>query len=309
MSRVVLFPMISAEKSEGVVIENHKDYSSVVFGENIPLIEKVIDGTSLYFLEDEAEEWTNETHGFIVKGRIRLNQLDWIKGENGYAPSDSSVGVALEWMSQSSRQRGSVRLSIEETENELIGEYTLEFQAGQLRGDLLFRLILYIAERGNPKNNEVHLANVAGMIIGELDAWLVMLDGIGSMFPIFISSDAKQPLWWVECNIQDNPFQELFIDCVKIYLNKSHKDFKCVDDKSDHFNGLFLKQVIASAMVELIVNLRDGDILKNTDSEYAEPGSLMAAVKRFIDLFQWETEDISRIHSSIMTFFDKEWKL
>ncbi len=309
MSRIVLFPMISPERSQDIVLEHKKTYSSVISNECVSLVEKDIKGSRLYYLEDEAEEWSNDSFGFTIEGKINMETLDWIKGDKGYAPSNSSVGIAIEWMSRSSRQRGSVRLSCEEIDNKLVGEYALQFQPGQLRGDLVFRLIIYIAERGTPKANEVHLANVPGMIIGELDSWVVMLDGISSMFPIYISSDPKQPLWLVQCNIQDDPFHELFNDCVKIYLNKAHKDYKYIDEKSSDYNGLFLKHVIASAMVELITILRDGGVLKDFDSEYATPGSVMAAVTRFIDVFHWEIEDMSRIHHSIMMFFDKEWNL
>jgi hypothetical protein len=155
----------------------------------------------------------------------------------------------------------------------------------------------------------LHLANVPGMVIGDFDAWSLLVDGINSMFPIYHTSSPGEPLWKVHVMFQDDPFREQFSDCVRINLNKAHKDFKYLDERNEAYNTMFLKQVIASAMNEIMMTLMDIGVLKDLGNDVAEAGSLMMAIERFTNDLGWNTDDLGKLHDSVMTFFDKEWKL
>lgn len=80
-----------------------------------------------------------------------------------------------------------------------------EFEVAQLRGEVVFSTILYIADAGTPDSDELHLANTKGYVLGKLEDYTIKLDGNGSIFPVFEVSEPGQPLWYVRCDWIDQP--------------------------------------------------------------------------------------------------------
>ena len=49
--------------------------------------------------------------------------------------------------------------------------------------DVNFSVVLYIAKAGVPEEDEMHLANEEGFVLGELDSFTLRIEGSGSLFP------------------------------------------------------------------------------------------------------------------------------
>ena len=76
---------------------------------------------------------------------------------------DARIGVAVQWTSSDSKQRGVVKVADFGLNNQIV-EMCAEkdFGKAQLRGEVTLKTILYVATAGIPKDNESHLANTEG---------------------------------------------------------------------------------------------------------------------------------------------------
>ncbi len=181
-----------------------------------------------------------------------------------------------------------------------------EFSEAQLRGNVEFTTIIYLKSAGTPLYNEEHLANEYGCILGELDKFIIKLDGSGSVFPMYEVNEPSQPLWYVKCD-WDDPTYEQFSECVSIYFNTAHKNYKYLDKKKRTFDEQLLKEIMASALVIVITKLKEQENYWDvtTTGDELQNGSVSAAVNHFINTLEWDVSTPESMSLSIRKFFDQ----
>lgn len=253
-----------------------------------------------FFIHDEEAVWEPDKFNLIVQKKIFINNPVFLFTENGIVAPDAVLGVALNWFSKSSNQRGTVKVGTltREQRGPFSAILTQEFERSQLNGEVTLEIILYL-ERV-PKFQAAWYSSQSGTILGTLDSQQIILDGSGSSFPILEVSAPSMPLWFVTFNFTDiltDPFTE---DFVCINFNSAHKNFKYIDDKKGTFNAPMLTEVLAGALqviVQKALDSPEGDDVSNGMN--LEEGSIGQAVYYFLKTFNWDISSPEKLAESI----------
>lgn len=263
--------------------------------------------SSVMAIRDENGVWTQDEYNFGFRRRYLLRTFDVLFGESGIACKDARLGLAVVWTSSDSKQRGVIpagTFCLKDNVFEAFAEFT--FGKAQLRGEVNFTTILYIADPGSPKENEHHLADRNGYVLGELDNYTVRLDGSGSTFPVFEVNEPGQPLWYVRCDWID-PTTDMFSESVSVNINTAHKNYKYIDRTQNTFDSQLLTEIMASAISIIIEKVRlqsaYWDQVLTNDS--LETGSVGQAIYYFTDALEWDLSTPESVSLCARKFFDQ----
>ena len=247
-----------------------------------------------YSLYDSQGIWTPDTHNLKVSGTFTITNPMGLYGESGIAPKESSIGLAIRWCSSTSKKRG-VKIIGEinkSTESQEI-PFCVVFEKAELRGSVTFYYELFINSNALGSQAEQHLANTKGTIIGEIQICILDIDAKEENFPIELFDDPDGSLWKLYVSESDPTDITWGADAVKILLNKTHKDYKYINqNEKSKFSSVLLREILASAVSLLINTLQDWqkknysdynnlqDFLNNSNCEW-EPGCVAEVVKGF----------------------------
>lgn len=274
------------------------------------LICEDIDGSTLLRkITDKNGTWTPDDYNIGIRRTFECASCINLFGPNGIACRSAIIGVALMWSSYESRQRGTIAFGEIHNEHK-IQQFDLDytFNVAQLRGKVEFKIVLYIKEPGIPENDEKFLANQRGYLLGAIDDELMLiLDGSGSLFPIYEENKIGGPLWRVTCDWED-PLYDLFGESVKIYLNKKHPSFKYIDNKNKQkFNMQLFQEIIASAMTVIVMKLKSEEetwaIIEQGSN--IQRGSLAEVITYNRETLGWKTDKPESLSLSIREYFEK----
>lgn len=262
--------------------------------------------SSIYYIKDETGRWNPDKNDFGLEYKCCLKSVQCLFGFSGIACNTAVLGLAIVWKSSDSKQRGVIPIgTFTYDDKSFDASIKKQFGKAQLRGQLDFTTILYIAEPGSLDSDERHFANTAGYVLGEMDSIKVRLDGNGSTFPIFEVSDPGQPLWDVKCDWLD-PTIDAFSDCISINLNTAHKNYKYIDRNRSSFNYQCLSEIMASAVSIIIEKLRLSpywDQIIGNDA--LENGSVGQAIYYFSNTLEWDLSSPESVSLSARKFFDQ----
>ena len=258
--------------------------------------------------------WEADKSGLVICNHIAITRFRNLFGPAGVACRNAKIGVSAVWTSPESRQRGAVKGSefcltegdfeTAEDRSSCETELMVEFRRPSLRGEVTVSVILYIAEPGTPGPDEKHLANEKGLILGTIDTFTLLLDGNGSLFPVYEVYEPDKPLWYVRCDWID-PLTDSFSETVSININKAHKDFKYIDQTQNTFCKQLLTETMAAAVCCIIEEARNSEFWDQiTDDESHEHGSVAEAIKYFQDTLKWDLASPLSLSESVRSFFD-----
>ena len=183
-------------------------------------------------------------------------------------------------------------------------EIDIEFSRAKFRGDINFSVVLYVAESGTPTEDELHLANEEGFVLGEFDSFKLRLEGTGSLFPIFEVHEKGQPLWYVRCDWTD-PVSDSFAESVSININTAHKNYKYIDRSQKTFCPQLLVEVMSSALCSIIEKLRSEKFLDQILGEdEMDSGSIGEIVRYFSETLGWDLTTPDKLSLTTRKFFD-----
>ncbi len=308
-SNISLFPMIDDDMLKKIRFQcdPYRFYylrDELEYG----LSSEPIDGSnSVFKLEDPEGIWAPDDYNLGLKRRYTLRTYQCLFGDNGVACSNAVLGIAVVWTSADSKQRGVIQVGeITNSAKDVEFKLNYEFNEAQLRGEVEFTTIIYIKNAGTPLLNEEHLANEYGCVLGELDKFTIALDGNGSIFPMYEVNEPSQPLWYAKCD-WDDPTYESFGECVSIYINKAHRNYKYLDKTKKTFDEQLLKEIMASALMLVITKLKQDvnywDVTVNGDN--LKKGSVSQAVYYFISTLEWDVSSLETLSLSIRKFLDQ----
>ena len=219
------------------------------------VLEKTSTNSLFYSLYDPQGKWTPDTHNLKVSGKFTITNPMGLYGESGIAPKESSIGLAIRWCSSTSKKRGVKIIGDinKSTESQEI-PFFVDFDKANLRGSVIFFFEFFINSNELGSQNEQHLANTKGTIIGEDQICILDIDAKEQNFPIELFDDPDAPLWKLSVSENDPRFTLWGSDAVKIQLNKAHKDYKYINqDVKTKFSPVLLREILASA-VSLYIN-------------------------------------------------------
>jgi hypothetical protein len=258
-------------------------------------------------ITDERCVWTADEYDLQLSRQFKIPNPWFLFGESGIVCNTAEIGVAVEWTSKTSNQRGVINIgSFKRNISEVSFQFTKRFNAGTLRGNLQLKTILYLKDRGYPSKSEIHFASELGTVFGNIDEWTAIIDGSGSLFPIVDRESKSSPLWWVECN-WINPQIDAFEDeNVCICINRAHPNFGLLGFGGGLKESPLLIEIIASAIQIIIQKVKDdaywNDILAGRNNEN---GSIGQAIQYFIHVHGWEVDSPEGLALSIREYFDR----
>jgi len=264
-----------------------------------------------YFkIEDPNCEWNPDEHKINYSRKYTINNPSILFGENGIAPSNSLLGLVLIWTSKASSMRGTQIIGKFSSQSKGPLEFDLKgsFNKGILKGDVQLTTSLYLAEAGARLKSEMHLINKQGTLLGEIENQIMIVDGVGSIFPVVEVYEPNEPLWWVYFDVYDissDPFND---DNIRIEINKGHKDYEALMSKKGLEENEFLTDIIASA-IQLIIQkaLSDTDFKEDIiNDENLEPDSIGKVISYFINSLEFDISSPELMAKSIRSFMMKQ---
>ena len=307
---ILLFPSLSEELQKKVRFQKTKFsfYYTDNEQEEHELRDEPIEAfSSINCIKDDNGEWDQDRNNFGFRRRYLLRTFQCLFGENGIACKNATLGLAIVWTSSDSKQRGVIPVgTFNASDSAMEADVEKLFSKAQLRGQVDFTTIIYLAKAGKPNQNELHLANTNGYVLGELETFTIKLDGKGSTSPIFEVSAPGQPLWYVKFDWID-PTQDLFSECVSINLNTAHKNYKYIDRKQASFNSQLLLEIMASAVSLIVerVRLQSAYWDQTINNDGLEEGSVSQAIYYFSNTLEWDLSTPDSVSLSARKYFDK----
>lgn len=290
------YPMLNENhiNAIGYEISEIKFYARTKYDKKKIEISEDSINSNLIILEDENAFWDINSQSLTVELKMEIKNSRPLFGQNGIANSGARIGFAIQWYSRESMQRGIVRVGVMDYFDNIPKEYRIEinFDVGQLRGDIVFQPFLYIERAANQIDERGgYLQNNIGSILGGFSEVKVVLDGDGSEFPIYIVSNPEGPLWQVDCQ-WDDPVTEAFSRSVAIRLNQNHPGYKYVDRNNKKFDQFLINDIVASSICIIITKVAQSayaSCLKSDD--YFEIGSVAHVANYFIKTFGLKNYD------------------
>ncbi len=307
---ILLYPSLNEELLSKIRFQKHKYkfFYTDADGEEYPLADEPVEAqSSVNCLKDKNGVWTQDDNNLCFRNRFCLRTFQCLFGNNGIACKDAKLGLAIQWTSSDSRQRGVICIGEFDVNDKILEkEIEYSFDKAQLRGVVNFTVVLYIAQAGKSDIDEKHLANANGYILGELDNYILMLDGNGSVFPVFEVSEPDQPLWYIKCDWID-PTVDSFSETVSINLNTAHKNYAYIDRTKKQYDNQLLLEIMSSAISLIIEKVRLTpeyweQIMQGND---LEQGSVGHAIHYFMETLEWDLSSPEKVSISVRKFFDQ----
>lgn len=262
---------------------------------------------SAHALSDEHGRWSPDTDGFGISRSYTIRCASFLFGKNGVCCEDASVALVLIWKSADSRQRSAIEIGTI-TNSSMPQSLSLnrQFPKPKFRGRVDLETAVVIKAAGNPTEDEMHLANIPGTVLGVIDSYSVLFDGAGSAFPINIISDKDGVLWSVGLDFKD-PTEESFNETVSINLNSAHKDYKYINPSDrTHYNPSFLREVLASAMSTIVDYVREGDYWDDIKNDQSEDGTVGQAIYYFSKTLNLNLDDAKQCSVAFRNYFEQK---
>ena len=258
--------------------------------------------------------WNADSNNLCIRRIIALKNYRKLFGPDGIACRNARLGLSLVWTSSDSKQRGSIsilefgideaQLSAQSDHSFIQGEIDVEFPPAKLRGDIELSVMLYVSKAGIPAQDETHLANEEGFILGAFDSYILRIDGTGSLFPVYEVFEQDKPLWSVRCDWID-PVADQFSETVSININTAHKNYRFIDRSQKAFCSQLLVEVMSAALCCIIEKLRTDKYLDQIlGADEMEPGSVGEVVRYFANTLEWDFTTPDKLSLSTRKFFD-----
>lgn len=298
-----LSPFVNVTKASDIFEIDRPTFHYTVEGERKDLIEGNADSSIILFSENNPE-WDPSHHDLSLNWKIKVKeQTKLFKGQLACAAPGTVLGIALQWYSKSSRQRGTQPVgNISSALKDQEFEAELTIPKATLRENVSFVLVLYV--HGIKQDHAIypHFASDIGTIIGEIsDVFTIVLDGNGSEFNVYTEHAPQKPLWRLEYNL-DDPESDLVADSVSVYFNTADKKaYDMIQPDSSKFNKYLQKEIYAEILIELIERVRERDPYFNC-IQSPEEGSVGQLIKYQKDVNGIDLTDVSSVSRSVREF-------
>lgn len=274
------------------------------------------DETNNLFLSlyDKSASWSVDTHNLIIDGKYKISNPSVLFGPDGIAPSNSKIELHLRWGSSENKKRGITYIgTILNTMDELVFPIHHVFPINSIRGQIKLSFEYTLQDSVVLQNDERHLADKKGTIIGEQQLSILDIDAKDNSFPIDYINEPGEPLWKLrmqDVNYREKPFDANY---VLIQLNRAHPKFSRIDvvSRKSDFEPSMLNEVLSSAISLMIEFIRSNngmnlaDILNEDQSSWT-PGCIAEAIYNFQqEPMFFDYKDPISTAISIRQYFDK----
>ncbi|PWW32320.1 hypothetical protein DFO73_101584 [Cytobacillus oceanisediminis] len=251
-------------------------------------------------LSNDDDSWDYVEKGLGISGNVMLGSPSSLFGPTQIVNADAELGIALQWVSKQSSQRGVIPLTTitSTTPDNILIPIDYYFQKDKLFGEVHISLVIYLKKAS--RNSMRGQAKLSGTILGKLVEWVVILDGSGSTFPIVIVNEPDKPLWYVDFNFSEPLVEPFDKEYIAIYLNKAHAAFPSIQKPKTKIDQALYVEFLSGALQLILQNLMESvDWQEIQNGENCEEGSIGQVMHYFITTLNWEFDTPEKLAISI----------
>ena len=272
--------------------------------------EKYIDITHSESMEFHINEF--DTMWSPKENNLRLEQLLIIDspfklfGDGGVTCNGNVIGLAAHIHSKESGFQKTVNFASiisQEEKREISIEY--EFLPSTIRGIVHLDFFFYLKEVNDTRP---YFANKSGMLLsGEnLNSIDLIIDGVGSSFPITEFEEKDGPLWKIDYNWVD-PEEDVFeVSNINIALNIKHRLFPELKKETRVINQAMMMSIMIQAMSLITQQVVIIEKCNVEDEDSLIPGTILSAVSYWVKTFEIDTTNIFSIQNSFMSNIESQ---
>ena len=262
-------------------------------------------------LRDPICDWNPEEYDLRIARQVVIPDPSGWFGKEGVCASDAVLGLALHWSSAGTEEQNAIPFGeIRKEDRDVLRNGSLHFARGSLRTSLTVTTVVYLKDAGHPSEEEKNLCRQTGTLLGTLDSYFIHVDGNGSVFPIQETAESGKPLWYIYFASDDIMEDDFSADNVAVLINRSHPDYKFIDQTSPTYNHAFFTEILSSALTVMTAAVKKkaedegvwDDLL---EGENYRDGSIADAMHYFITRLHWDTTDLIRMSDSIHLYINK----
>ncbi|MFS0777651.1 hypothetical protein ABC255_16825 [Neobacillus sp. 3P2-tot-E-2] len=251
-------------------------------------------------LSNDDDSWDYVEKGFGLSGNVTLSNPSSLFGPTQLVNADAELGLALQWLSKQSSQRGVIPLSTitSTTPNEVNIPIDYYFLKDKLFGEVHISLVVYLKRAS--RNSMRGQAQLTGTILGKLVEWVVILDGSGSTFPIVIVNEPDKPLWYVDFNYSEPLVEPFDKEYITIYLNKAHGAYTSIQKPKTKLDQTLYVEFLAGALQLIFQNLMEcPDWQDIQEGRNCEEGSIGQVMHYFKTTLNWDFDTPEKLAMSL----------
>lgn len=251
-------------------------------------------------------DWSPNENELIVKQKFVFEKPSLLFGKEGIALEDSVIGIAVHIHSKTSNFQKKMNFgSITSSENPIVVNFEHKFLKDTLRGNLSMNYFLYLQKVGS---SMPYQADKVGMSLSENDLYNIdlVIDGIGSAFPITEFSDRNGPLWMLEKNWADANDDTFDSSNVNLSLNISHPLFEQIKAGKTKMNRAMMGDIMIQAMSMIIQQVLIVEQRSLTEVDEGSTSSILAVVNYWVTTFEVDITSLFSIMNSLRTNLEKD---
>lgn len=283
--------------------EMHRELNIIDFDMKFSYIEnnKIVnieledqDNMNAFYMGKSKQLWDPSNNNLIIERSFTIEKPDILFGKNGITTYKGKLGLGVHIYSRSSNFQTTIILDEIITKKSDTKSITFkhEFEAGEIKGDIYFKIFLYLK---NEIEHKPMFATVPGIRLGEVDNFKITVDGDGSVFPIIEVEKPGEPLWNVSTDWTDinDPFDT---NNVRIEINRKHSMHNYLY-KSTKPSRYLLVEVLSNAIAQIIFK-----VIQDDDFKYEEdsiPDSIRSIIEYWIETFEIDISSLRMISYSL----------
>lgn len=243
--------------------------------------------------------WSPSENNLVIKQKFIFKNPNVFFGDEGITSRRNKIGIAAHIYSKTTNYQKKINFGvIKYNDFEKTLYFIHEFEKNSLRGELNIDYFLYL-EEANENLDYQAMKKGMRLSINLLQTTTIVIDGIGSIFPIVEIDDKTAPLWQIEKNWVD-PIDESFdSSTVQLKLNIAHQEFKRIRAGHTILSRLYMGDIIIQAMAAIIDDVINKSEYNLNDVDDVAHNSIISVVKYWIETFEVDTTDYFNIVNTL----------
>ncbi|WP_229716401.1 hypothetical protein [Staphylococcus pragensis] len=268
--------------------------------EEIKEIEISDEALNSYNINEFDSMWSPYDNNLKLEQKLVIDYPSVLFGEDGITCENNVIGLAVHIYSKTSSFQKTVEIaSFKKQEERLEIDFDYNFEASTIRGVVNLDFFFYLKEV-----NETlpYMANNKGMTLSyeDLNPIELVVDGIGSSFPISEFEDKEGPLWKIEKNWISPDEDMLDASNISIAFNIKHPLFAEIKKETRRINSSYMNHIIVQAMAMIIQEVIIIEEYSIEEEEDLISGTILSAVSYWVKTFNIDLSDIFSIQNSLM---------
>lgn len=263
--------------------------------EEVPVVLESQEDIYSFYMGKSNGFWDPSANDLIVERSFTIKNPGILFGNDGITTNEGILGIGVHIYSRSSNFQVTVPLyeTIEKNGTSQTIQFRHIFKKAEIKGEVNFSVFVYLK---NQIKKVPMFASIPGIRLGEFDAFKIIVDGDGSIFPIVEVEKIGEPLWNVVTNWTDVNIDTFDIDNVRIEINRKHHMYEYIY-KATKPSQYLLVEVLSNAISQIIFK-----VVNDNDFEIGGeliPDSIGSVVSYWIQTFEVNITSLETINYSL----------